>query len=136
MSSSDNGFSLIETLIATVVLTIGLVGTAEFLAVALRSHQLAKGSAETTRYAQAKLEELTKANFSTSPAIQISSAATLNSDVANYFDTPAAGFTRRWTVSAVTLDPALRKVVVRVIPSSNDRRQAQEALITGVLRSW
>jgi prepilin-type N-terminal cleavage/methylation domain-containing protein len=132
----QRGFSLIESMIATIVLTVGLVGTAELLAVSLRMHQLARGSAEASRHAQAKLEELTKANFATAPSIQITESDSLNQNIANYYDTPAPGYTRRWKVSAVALDTDLRQVEIRVVPVSRDRRQSQEARLTGVLRSW
>ena len=134
---NERGFSLPEVMIATLLLTVGLVGTAELLAVSLRMHQLAQVSTEATRHAQAKIDELMKANFSTTPAIQITKGDSLGTNVQNYFDAPATGYTRRWQVEAGPgANPQLRKLTVRVIPALSDRRTATEVRLTSVVRSW
>lgn len=135
--NSERGFTLIEALIASLILTVGLIALADLLAVTIRMHQLGRGSTTATRYAQGKLEELMKLNFSTAPAIQITGQNSLDSNVANYFDTPASGYSRRWQVEAGPGGNAkLRLVTVRVIPVLADRRVAAEARITTILRSW
>ena len=119
------------------VLTIALVALAELLAVSLRMHQLGRTSTTASRLAQDKFEELMKMNFNTNPAIQVNANNTLSSNVANYWDAPTPGFTRRWQVSAGPGgNPRLRTVVVRIIPDVNDRRTTDVFSLTTVLRSW
>ena len=91
--NNERGFTLIEALVATLVLTIGLVATAQLLAVSLRMHQIGRNSTAATRLAQDKFEELMKLQFS-NPAIQINATDTLASNVPNYNDTPANSGTR------------------------------------------
>jgi Tfp pilus assembly protein PilV len=133
---NERGFTVIESLVATIVLTVGLVAMAELLAISLRMHQLGRASTTATRLAQDKFEEMMKMNFATNPAIQVNGANTLASNVTNYFDI-VPGYTRRWQVSAgPDANPRLRNVVLRVIPDVNDRRTADVITITEVLRSW
>jgi Tfp pilus assembly protein PilV len=124
-------------MVATMVLTIALVAMAELLAVSLRMHQLGRTSTTVSRLAQDKFEELMKLNFDTNPAIQINANNTLAANVANYFDTPMAGYTRRWQVSAdPNGNPRVRLVVVRVIPAVTDRRMTEVFTLTTLLRRW
>ena len=87
--------------------------------------------------ASVKLEELVKLNFTTHPAVQITPTAPnpLTTNVANYFDQPAGGFTRRWQISAgPTADT--RRVTLRVIPPPAARPFAKEIEVTSILRQW
>jgi type IV pilus modification protein PilV len=135
--NNERGFTLIEAMVATVVLTVGLLAMAELLAVSLRMHQLGRNSTTATRLAQDKFEEMMKMNFSTNPAIQVTNCANaLGADVANCFDTPAnSGFTRRWQVTAGPT-VRLRTVTVRVIPTNADRRVGTDFTVTSLIRSW
>lgn len=138
LRADERGFTLLEALIATVVLTVGLVALAELLAVSVRMHQLGRNSTTAARLAQDKFEELMKLNFATSPAVQVSGTDTLASNVANYFDVPAnSGYTRRWFVQAGPGGNArLRTVTVRVIPDNPDMRVTADFRVTTVIRSW
>jgi len=134
--NDDRGFSLVEALIAAVVLTVALVALAELLAVSIRMHQLGRMSATATRLAQDKFEELMKMNFATNPAIQVSAVDSLASNVAPYFDVPAnSGYTRRWKVEAGPTQQ-MRTVTVRLIPDNPDRRVGEPFTLTTILRSW
>ena len=135
--SNERGFTLIEALVATLVLTIGLLATAELLAVSLRMHQLGRNSTTATRLAQDKFEEMMKMNFNTNPAIQVANCSNaLVSNVTNCFDTPAnSGYTRRWQVTAGPT-VRLRTVTVRVIPNNADRRVGADFTVTSLIRSW
>jgi Tfp pilus assembly protein PilV len=126
----------VEALIATVILTVGLVAMAELLAVSVRMHQLGRNSTSATRMAQGKFEEMMKMDFLTNPAIQVNATDTLASNVPNYFDAPAnSGFIRRWRVAAGPT-VALRTVSVRVIPLSTDMRVGGAFTVTSLIRSW
>ena len=139
MSTNERGFTLIEALVATLVLTVGLVATAELLAVSVRMHMLGRNSSTATRLAQDKFEEMMKMNFATNPAISpVTCATALTSNVANCFDAPAgSGYTRRWQVQAGPGGNAsLRLVTIRVIPNNPDIRVGGDFSMTTVLRSW
>ena len=73
--NNERGFTLIEAMVATLVLTVGLLAMAELLAVSLRMHQLGRNSTTATRLAQDKFEEMMKMNFNTNPAIPVTNCA-------------------------------------------------------------
>jgi Tfp pilus assembly protein PilV len=122
-------------MVAAVILTVALVALAQLLAVSVKMHQLGRNSAQATRLAQDKFEELMKLNFGTAPAIQVNNTNTLGANTANYFDVPAnSGYTRRWRVQAGPGgNAALRTVTVRLVA---DVRVGADFEITEVLRSW
>src|SRR6187200_1547383 len=93
--TSERGFTLIETIVAALILTTALVALAQLLAVSVRMHKLGRDSAQATRLAQDKFEELMKLNFATAPALStVSCANSLGANTANCFDAPAnTGFT-------------------------------------------
>ena len=135
---SDTGVTLIEVLIATVILVVGLVGGAQLLALSIQMQQLAAETTDATRLASAKLEELMKLNFAADPAIQITPVGLdpLTQNVPNYFDVPVAGvYTRRWHVQAGPT-ATTRLVTVRLVPAQTDRRIAKEVDLTTVVRQW
>jgi prepilin-type N-terminal cleavage/methylation domain-containing protein len=127
----EAGFSLIELMIASVVLTVGLVGMAELLAVSTVMHTNARLQTNSTYMAQTKFDELSKLTFATAPAIQVGGSLTAN--VANYNDTPVPDVTRRWLVVAgPTADT--RIVTVRIITPG--AKQFAQRDLTTVIRQW
>ena len=116
--SSERGFTLIEALVATLVLTVGLLAMAELLAVSVRMHKLGRDSATATRLAQDKFEEMMKMNFTPNPAFQVATART------PWRRTWPTTSTRRPTrvtragggCGRSGRQPGLRTVTVRVIP--------------------
>jgi hypothetical protein len=102
------GISLVEVLVAMVVLTGGLVSTAHLLAVSTVTHADAAAVTGATLDAQEKLEDLLAAG----PALQVSGVDSLNADVADLFDRAASGRTRRWRVDA---GPVADTRIVRVL---------------------
>jgi prepilin-type N-terminal cleavage/methylation domain-containing protein len=134
--TSERGFTLIETIVAALILTTALVALAQLLAVSVRMHKLGRDSAQATRLAQDKFEELMKLNFATAPALStVSCADSLGANTANCFDAPAStGFTRRWRVQAGPGgNAALRTVTIRMVA---DVRVGADFEVTQVLRSW
>jgi len=127
----EAGFTLIELMIASVVLTIGLVSMAELLAVSTLMHSDARLVTNGTHWAQSKVEELAKLNFVTAPNVQVGGSLTAN--VANYNDNPTPGVTRRWLVQA---GPAAdtRLLTIRVI--NPGARKFAERDLTTVIRQW
>ena len=57
-NSSNQGFSLVEVLVAMGLLTVVSMGVAQVLALSTRANLIARGATSTTSMAQQKLEEL------------------------------------------------------------------------------
>ena len=127
------GFTLVEVMVAMLVLIVGLVGVAQVLAVSLLMHADAREATTATQQAQAKIDELMKANF-TLPSLQLAGPESLTGNVNNHFDTPAPGITRRWRVEN---GPAVntRLLTIRVLDSRARRYGGQIDLAT-VIRQW
>ena len=110
---SEGGFTLIEVMISTLVLTIGLVGIAGMLAVTTQAHIGARESARSVRLAQEKLDELLLMPF-TSAAVAV--GGSLDANVANYFEAADDGITVRWLVAnGPMLNDDTRYITVRVV---------------------
>jgi prepilin-type N-terminal cleavage/methylation domain-containing protein len=145
--SNERGFTLIEALIAMVILTIALVSLAELMAITLRMQMLGRNQTAALRLAQDKIDELMTQNFNTNASVAISDPDSLTEDVANFFDTPqdADGnnlpFKRRWKVEAGPVDGAVpansvRVLTVRIIPIVNDYRTSPPIDLTTLIRCW
>jgi hypothetical protein len=120
------------------VLMIALAAMSQLVAVTLIQHADARRRNDSTRQAQAKLDELMKLNQTTAPAMQITGVDSLVANTPNYFDTPAPGITRRWVVTAGAVVDT-RTVTVRVINenvSGGDRGMYRQVDLTSVLRQW
>jgi len=140
--SDDRGFTLIEVLVATCILTIALVSIAELMAITLRMQMLGRNQTSATRLAQDKIDELMTMNFTTA---SLSLGGSLTADVANHFDSDDQNlFKRRWVVAAGPADPGvpvadqanLRFLTVRVTPVVVDLRTAAPAELVTIIRCW
>jgi type II secretory pathway pseudopilin PulG len=141
--TSERGFTLVEAVIATLIVTVGLVSLAQLMAITIRMQMLGANQTQATRLAQDKLDELMSQNFDTSTAIAISTSNSLASNVTNYFDIPAVGYTRRWYVVAGpdsdgsgTPNPDLRQITVRVIHDLDDRNTSAPVDLVTIIRRW
>jgi prepilin-type N-terminal cleavage/methylation domain-containing protein len=143
--SDDRGFTLVEVLIAMVILTIALVSMAELMAITLRMQMLGRNQTSATRLAQDKIDQLMTESFLTNPSVAIGGSLTGN--VNNYWDTPTdsdgntLGFGRRWLVQAGPADPgvpanSVRILTVRITPVVNDLRTSPPVDMTTLLRCW
>ena len=130
--SGDRGFTLVEVLICTLILTIGLIAIAGLLGVTTQMHIGAQEATRSTRLAQEKLDELMKQNFATSPAVAV--GGSLTNDVANHFETPVSGVTLRWAVQG---GPAAdtRVLTVRVI-NARARQYGRQVDLSTIIRQW
>ena len=135
---SETGSSLGEVMVSTVILLVGLVGSAQILTISVEMHQLSRASTDATRLAQTKVEEPSKLNFATAPAVQITPVTPdpLAQNVANYFDvSPAGDFTRRWSVTAGPV-ARTRLVTIRVVPIRTGLRVAKPVELNTMIRQW
>lgn len=132
-NANDRGFTLIEVLIAMVILTVALVSMAELMAIMLRMQMMGRNETAAVRMIQSKIDEIVNVNFTTSTTANV--GGSLLGDVTNYFDTPANGFRRRWMIEAIAGETKVRKLTVRVIPTINDRRTNAVVELSTIIRS-
>lgn len=135
----EGGFTLVEVLVATVILTIALVSMAELMAITLRMQMIGKNETSAVRLAQSKIDELVSVSFTGAAAatVAVSPADSLDTDQPGYFDSPpdatgvVGNFKRRWRIEDVSPYTNVRQLTVRIIPTVNDRRtNAQIELVT------
>jgi len=131
-ATDDRGFTLIEVLVATVVMTIALVSLAELMAITLRLQQLGRNQTAAVRLAQDKLDQLMSLSFDTAPAIAV--GGSLDTNIENYNDA-LDGYQRRWLVEATDVAD-LRQVTVRLIPDVVDRRTSDDIRLVTIIRRW
>jgi prepilin-type N-terminal cleavage/methylation domain-containing protein len=97
--TSESGFTLIEALVATVVLAVGLISVANLMVVAASSNAVASQATAATTVASQELERLTAI-----PYDQLVAGGDLDGDTAGYFsDTDIAGagiIHTRWLIVA------------------------------------
>jgi type II secretory pathway pseudopilin PulG len=129
----DQGFSLVEVLVGTLLLVIALVSLVQLLAVSTLTHHDAGEAARATYEAQSKIDELMQTDFD-APAVQITGADTLGRNVANYFDTPSDTITRRWRVQPGPIANT-RLVSVRVL-NRQARQYGRQIDLATVIREW
>jgi prepilin-type N-terminal cleavage/methylation domain-containing protein len=130
-STDDRVFTLIEVLIAMVILTVALVSMAELMAVTLRMQMLGRNETAAIRIVQSKIDELVAVNF-TNAAVAV--GGSLTADVATYNDVPADGFARRWQIAQIAGEARVRTLTVRVTPTIADRRTNAAVEITTIIR--
>ena len=82
-NSRERGFSLIEAVIAMLILTVGVVGVAAAIGSAVKTTDNSKYSNIASTLATEKLEDL---NRWPSTAAQVAAGGSLGADIAGYFD--------------------------------------------------
>lgn len=129
----ERGFTLIEVLIAMVILTIAMVSMAELMAITLRMQMMGRNETSAIRLAQSKIDQLINLNFTTNTATDV--GGSLTTDIATYFDTEDVNFKRRWQIEAIAGETKVRTLTVRVIPNVNDRRTNAQIDLVTIIRS-
>ena len=128
---ADRGFTLIEVLICTLILTVGMIAIAGLLLVTTQMQIGAREATRSTRLAQDKIDELMKLNFSSDPEVAV--GGDLDANVTNYSETPADGITLRWAVTTGPTDD-LRVLTLRVV--NLHAMQYRETELTTIIRQW
>ena len=102
------------------VVTIGLIGMAQLVAVTTVAHSDAREASMATELGQAKIDELTGMDIGTNASVQITppSPDSLEENVDDYYDAPEPTITRRWKVEEGPTDTT-RVVTVRVINAAS-----------------
>ena len=119
MRAKAYGFSLIELIIAVLILGVSLLGMITLMATVSRTEIRSTGRIEATEVLESKIEELRAvAAAGTSDTIQLALGGSLTTAQANHADTTSSGsgrsFVRLWVVEA---GPGrTRKVTVRAEP--------------------
>ena len=134
-SSTADGFSLVEVLIAVLVLTAGFAGAAQLLALSIAVQADAQEASASMRLAEAKLNELLKsASDGVAAEVTPQGVDSLTADIPQYFDRPQAGTTRRWRLQAGP-SGATPILTVRVI-NARARRYGAVVDLTTIIRPW
>ena len=128
---SEAGFSLIETMVASLVLTVGLVGLTQLLAVATVMHSDARQATTSTVLAQAKMDELMKSGTLSLSSIQLGSIA---SNMGGFYDEPEPGITRRWQVNDGPVDNTW--ILQVTVENKGGRMYGGTETLTTVVREW
>jgi prepilin-type N-terminal cleavage/methylation domain-containing protein len=120
----DAGFSLVEVMIAALLLATSLTALAELFAVAVRNNAVAAHSTESAVFAAQKVEELRGDAALLSP----SGINTLQTSTDGYVDVPdGTAYIRRWSEEPVPASPVT--VVQVLVTRRRDRGAADEGSV-------
>lgn len=113
------GFTLIELIVALVILGTGILAANTLVVGVARTQRRANVRTEMTEVGQSKLEELRAfATMATADTVQLLVGGSLTASMPNHADTVSGGrdreFILRWEVDGGTYD--VREVTVRVVP--------------------
>jgi prepilin-type N-terminal cleavage/methylation domain-containing protein len=128
---ADRGFTLVEVLICTLILTTGMLAIAGLLGVSTQMQIGAREAARSMRLAQEKVDQLMKQNFETDDAVAVGGSVTENSE--DHFEQPMEGITVRWAVEDGPVEDT-RIVTVRVV--NLRAMQYRETDLKTIIREW
>ena len=110
----DAGFTLMEALIATLILTLGILAIVNLSVVATTDNSNASRTTAAAFLASQKLEEIKAAPFST---LADSPSSSLDADQAGFVTTidlqGTGSFLVRWSVTSVPGAPPMKQILVR-----------------------
>ena len=101
---NTNGFTLVECVIALVLVMIGFAAIFSLLTACLKTEVISRDLGRASSFSRSKIEELKNSNRTP--------GGSLTSDVAGYFDNPTPDYTRRWQISADSMGTESLTVVV------------------------
>jgi prepilin-type N-terminal cleavage/methylation domain-containing protein len=129
----NRGFSLVEVLIAIVVLAVALMGLATLQVRCIRSNDLANRTTQATNLGQVKLEELI---FRAATGEHFDAGVTVDNEnpVAVPGDDQGGIFTRSWEFVDDSPVPAARTIIVTVV--WNDAMGQHEVEVEGVTTNF
>lgn len=127
----ERGFTLVEVMICTLILTTGMLAIAGLLGVSTQMQIGAREAARSMRLAQEKVDQLMKLDFDTADEIAVGGSLTENSE--NHFEEPLGGITVRWAVAAGPVEDT-RVVTIRVV--NLRAQQYRETGMATIIREW
>jgi prepilin-type N-terminal cleavage/methylation domain-containing protein len=127
----ERGFTLVEVLICTLILTTGMLAIAGLLGVSTQMQIGAREAARSMRLAHEKVDELMKLDFDTADEVAV--GGSLEEDSEGHFEEPLEGITVRWAVADGPVEET-RVVTVRVV--NLRAQQYREMDMTTIIREW
>lgn len=128
VTSARKGFSLIELVIALLMLSFGLLSLAGAMASTIVGQRVSSSRGELAVVAEAKLEELRgigSAPDTSSLRVQLVTGGSVTASAAGYSDSVQTAdnrwYLRRWTVSNGVA--GTRRVTIRVSPMRRERNE-------------
>jgi prepilin-type N-terminal cleavage/methylation domain-containing protein len=118
---SRRGFTLVELMVAIVLITVGLIGSAALMSSSLRYQRGASSREEMLALAEGKLDELR--SYQNAPVVsglraRLAVGGSVTSPVPGYFDAvnspTGKPYLRRWAITNGTV--RTRAVQVRIVP--------------------
>jgi len=125
MERKEEGFTLIEALVAMFLLAIGLLSVAPMFVVGIRSAAASGDMGIVTARATERLEVLRGTGFASLPA-----GGSLTANVAGYFDASRPDVTVRWTVTDNATPATLKTIVVRALATRQVLGQPKETTVS------
>lgn len=105
----EQGFSLLEILVALFVVSLILVGIAQLIGFAVYVHSTAEDLTQTTALAADKMEELRDMSYAA-----LVPGGSVDSDIPGFFDNPdidadgTGDYTRRWEINDLVTHKRIR----------------------------
>jgi prepilin-type N-terminal cleavage/methylation domain-containing protein len=128
---SERGFSLLETMIALLIMLMILLSVAQLFGMSMAVNQAADDITQVTSLASEMMEQLKYRGYD-----GLTAGGSLTADVGGYFDSPDvdedpdAEYTRRWLL----LDNDTHmEIQVRVIATSESQGTLKETTVTAIV---
>lgn len=116
----ETGFTLIECVIAIVLILVGLLAVYSLVVYSVQTQLRSTNLVTANSLARQKIEELRNAART--------AGGSLTTNATNYFDTPSSSFIRRWQISDDSI--GTQTVSVTVVPSVSSTLQPQVSITT------
>ena len=140
-SSSHRGFTLIEVMICTLILTTGMLGIAGLLGVTTQMHFGAREAARSTRLAQEKIDALMKLDLDTDAEVAV--GGSVDADQNGYFEVPVdgngdalEGITIRWEVAAHASGNEDLRVLTVHVENLRAQQYGRNVELSTIIRQW
>ena len=138
------GFSLIEVLVATTVITVGVASLAQLFVVSAQANRIANTTSTTLLLAEQKMEELLgETDLDPSPPgtllantpgfIDYLDSSGVSLGVASIAPPPGVGFICRWSIDPLPTS-AVGTIVLQVLVFSSLNNTVQSRLVSAKLR--
>jgi type IV pilus assembly protein PilV len=123
----EHGFSIIESMIASVIFAIGIIAVVGIFLTNIKQNGSAEDMTQSSVLAQDMLEDLIDIHYDIMAAA--GDAGSIDSDVTGYFDDPVPGYHRRWSVDVDAPVAGITTIRVRVIPGRELIGEAKECTV-------